>query len=242
ILENKTSAYETALSRELKLAEDYKDKQAKVDKLKADKTIEEWDRVVEAIKANPAEAEIHIKKYMEGRDITIPETTTPTTPIDWETGSPSWEGGIGGVPDFSLPAVSNEEGPQHIAWQEDLDTKKSEITTHNAKMSNWRLAGMEETWLTIKEQLQGERDDIRNREPAFTAHSGGIIPEAGIYRIEMEKGEKIIPLSKQQPTEQKTSIMVKVEAVINNYSDIERLEYLIGESVARGIHNKVGLR
>jgi len=242
LLTDKTSAHATALGKELKLAEIYQGKQAKVDELKATKAIQEWARVVKAIKANPAQADIIIKKY-------IKETYVPATKpkaassSSWGTtgGSAFWQSGLSGTV-YYPPAATKQEGPRHKAWEKKLDVKLGEIKAHDSKMAAWGAMGMGPEWLILKARLRNERNTLRAIEPPFTAHSGGIIPEAGIYRIEMQKGEKILPLGKQQPVEQKTTIMVNVEAIINNYSDIERLELLIGESVARGIHNSVGLR
>jgi chromosome segregation ATPase len=243
ILREKTTAYERALSAEHTLSEDYKTKQAKVDELKANIAIAEWDRVVEAIKANPAEAEIHIKKYMEEHDIAIPEPATTTTPAGWETGSPYWESGLEGV-DYNPPA--NVEGPRHRQWVIDVASKEKALTNAGRYLNV--AIGKSDTanigiYTDSVARLKKELDDLNANKPAFTAHEGGIIPATGIYRIEMEKGEKIIPLSKQE-TEKvyKLDINVKQTIINNAFSDVERIGYITAEAMARRIHNIVGPR
>ena len=69
---------------------------------------------------------------------------------------------------------------------------------------------------------------------------GGAIPKTGLYLL--HKDEHVVPASASAPSAASAIPTVHQEFTIYNYSDIQMLEKMIGESTNRGIHNKYSMR
>ncbi len=226
-LDQKVKAYDSAEKDQIKIQNDAAELEAKIAKKRTDATIAEWDRAVKAIKANPAKAEIIIKKYIQN----IPSG-----------GSGSGSSSSSGSSSGSSSSSSEGEGPQHKVWWAIMKKRAGLPKDYSANSAV--SARLYEQYTSMIKSYEAQWEKFSpNREPPHTAHQGGIIQEAGIYRIEMEKGEKIIPLSKQEGGERILKIEINMgDYTIHNYSDVEDLGYTTAEAIARGIYNTVGLR